>query len=235
MSESRLHPSVDIATADWLRPRLRRFGSAVAGVAARSGWTMHRQAQFHAISRPLAMALRDPSPWDGANPPAGNLPPALLRALCARLAVHTDTPACCWFCLWDGYGWLHGSPAVTRLTIRDDDRPVLPPQPVPPALSLEALDGPRVHLPPRDYILFEGVLEAAPELGYAIGDTVFPQSPNLFWPQDHAWCVASEIDLFCTLVAGSESLAAAAAAQVCAFLPQMPPVQDHDRGWYRRH
>ncbi|HZD69708.1 MAG TPA: hypothetical protein VFA45_12620 [Actinomycetes bacterium] len=26
-------------------------------------------------------------------------------------------------------------------------------------------------------------------------------------PQDHAWCVASEIDLFCTLVAGSEALA----------------------------
>ena len=237
MSESRLHPSVDIATADWLRPRLRRFGSAVAAVvpdgfpayirichpargaddapvswaavAARSGRTMHRQAQFHAISRPLAMALRDPSPWDRANPPEGNLPPALLRALCATLAVHTDTPACCWFCLWDGYGWLHGSPAVTRLTICDDDRPVLPPQPVPPALSLEVLHGPRVHLPHRDYILFEGVLEAAPELGYAIGDTVFPQSPNLFWPQDHAWCVASEIDLFCTLVAGSESLAAA--------------------------
>jgi hypothetical protein len=34
-----------------------------------------------------------------------------------------------------------------------------------------------------------------------------PQSPNLFWPQDRTWCVASEIDLFCTLVAGSEKLA----------------------------
>jgi hypothetical protein len=33
------------------------------------------------------------------------------------------------------------------------------------------------------------------------------QSPNLFWPQDHAWCVASEIDLFCTLVAGSNEMA----------------------------
>jgi hypothetical protein len=33
------------------------------------------------------------------------------------------------------------------------------------------------------------------------------QSPNLIWPQDHAWCVATEIDLDCTLVAGSEPLA----------------------------
>ena len=32
---------------------------------------------------------------------------------------------------------------------------------------------------------------------------------HLFWPQDHAWCVASEIDLFCTLVAGSDGLAEA--------------------------
>jgi hypothetical protein len=36
-----------------------------------------------------------------------------------------------------------------------------------------------------------------------------PQSPNLFWPHDHAWRVASEINLFCTQVAGSDELAEA--------------------------
>jgi len=239
VSELGLHPSVDIAAADWLGPRLRRFGSAVAAivpdgfpayvrilhpargtddapvswaaVAARSGRTMHRRAQFHAISRPLDTAPRAPALWPvgDANPPAGNLPPALLRALCSTLAAHTGTPASCWFCLWDGYGWLHGSPAVTRLTSRDDGRPVLPPRPVTPTLSPEVLHGLRVHLPHRDYILFEGALDAAPELGDTIGDTIFPQSPNLFWPHDHAWCVASEVDLLCTLVAGPEPLAAA--------------------------
>ena len=30
-----------------------------------------------------------------------------------------------------------------------------------------------------------------------------PRSPNLFWPSDHAWCVATEIDLLFTLVAGT--------------------------------
>ena len=39
------------------------------------------------------------------------------------------------------------------------------------------------------------------------GGGFVPQSPNLFWPRDRAWCVASEIDLFCTLVAGSNALA----------------------------
>ncbi len=32
------------------------------------------------------------------------------------------------------------------------------------------------------------------------------QSPNLFWPADLAWCVATEIDLPCTYVGGSAAL-----------------------------
>jgi hypothetical protein len=50
-------------------------------------------------------------------------------------------------------------------------------------------------------------LEAATEFGWNMpGGAFVPQSPNLFWPNDHAWCVASEIDLFCTLVAGTNTL-----------------------------
>lgn len=66
----------------------------------------------------------------------------------------------------------------------------------------------RVKLPYREYLLFEGPLDAATEIGWFMPNGHFvPQSPNLFWPRDHAWCVASEIDLFCTLVAGSNRLA----------------------------
>src|ERR1700688_3200784 len=65
-----------------------------------------------------------------------------------------------------------------------------------------------VHLPWRDYLLFDGPLEAATEFGWSLTEECFiPHSPNLFWPQDHAWCVATEIDLLSTLFAGSESLA----------------------------
>jgi hypothetical protein len=47
-------------------------------------------------------------------------------------------------------------------------------------------------------------LEATAEFGtLAFGRN----SPNLFWPRDHAWCVASDIDRFCTLAAGSDELA----------------------------
>jgi hypothetical protein len=177
-----------------------------AEVAARSGRTMHRLVQFHAISRPAALAPTAPAPWDGEPPPDGNLPAELLRILCATLAEHTSTAACCWFCLWDGYGWLHGSPSVAIMGPSGSI-------PVPPALPAEVLDGPRVRLRGRDYLLFAGPLAAAPDLGWASpGGGFFSQSPNLLWPQDHAWCVASEIDLFCTLVAGPEALAQALVA-----------------------
>jgi hypothetical protein len=231
LNDQALHPSADVAAADWLGPRLRRFGSAVAAVvpdgfpayvrifhpargpndrpvrwaqvAAWSGRRMHRLAQFHAISRPAASASAGPAPWDGQDPPEGNLPAELLRVLCATLAGHTSTPESCWFCLWDGYGWLHGSPSIAIMGHRGSIA-------VPPAFPTEVLEGPRVRLPGRDYLLFAGSLAAAPQLGWTDPDgLLFPQSPNLFWPQDHAWCVASEIDLPCTLVAGPEALAQA--------------------------
>jgi hypothetical protein len=137
------------------------------------------------------------------DPPDGNLPAELLRILCATLADHTSTPSSCWFCLWDGYGWLHGSPSVAIMSNHGSI-------PVPPAFPAEVLKGPRVRLPGRDYLLFTGPLAAAPQLGWTDPyGFFFPQSPNLFWPHDHAWCVASEIDLCCTLVAGSDALAQA--------------------------
>lgn len=82
------------------------------------------------------------------------------------------------------------------------------PESLPPVQRAAVPSAPRVNLPYRDYLLFEGPLEAATELGWIMpGGGFVPQSPNLFWPHDHAWCVASEIDLFCTLVAGPNALA----------------------------
>ena len=195
----RLRPSAEVAAADWLAPRLRPFGSAVAAVVPDG---------FPAYAR-----LPHPGgPPDGEEPEAGNLPPARLGLLTAVLGRHTGTPGACWFCLWDGYGWLHGSPAVGLLTRRGPftrrglsaRRSHAPP--IPPALPPEVLGGPRVRLPGREYLLFTGPLAATPELGWNGPGGFFPQSPNLFWPEDRAWCVATEIDLPYTLVAGSEPL-----------------------------
>jgi hypothetical protein len=102
VNDQALHPSAEVTVADWLGPWLRRFGSAVAGVvpdrfpayvrilhpargpdglpvrwaevAAWSGRTVHRLAQFHAIRRPAASAPIGPPSWNGEDPPDGNLP-----------------------------------------------------------------------------------------------------------------------------------------------------------------
>lgn len=61
----------------------------------------------------------------------------------------------------------------------------------------------------------------------AQGRTLDPdgQSPNLFWPDDRAWCVASEIDFDSTLVAGSTALIE---ALLTAPGLEVWPVEGHD-------
>ena len=122
------------------------------------------------------------------------------------LAEHTTTPDECFFALWDGYGDLHGSPAVGVVT--DDGAELV----VPPAFPPEVMDGPRVRLPNRDFLLFAGPLADAGEWGAAGFAPGWPprrlSPPTLVWPADRAWFVASEIDLPWTGVAGSHRLVA---------------------------
>jgi hypothetical protein len=62
-----------------------------------------------------------------------------------------------------------------------------------------------VELPRRTYLLLEGPLDAAGELRVA---PTTPQSPSLFWPDDRAWCVATDVDLDSTYLGGSAALVA---------------------------
>jgi hypothetical protein len=237
MDQHRLHASSRLAEAEWLRNRLRPFGSGVASivpdgfpayvrilhpaydaggellswakVAATCGRTMHRLAQFHAISPPKSAVAEA----GASSPEAGNLEPSLLTDLCAVLRRHTETSETCCFCLWNGYGWLDDKQHSIVVFTKTDESSrssssKLPVDFLSAALRAAVLSEARVRLPARDYLLLEGPLEAAMDFGSTpAAEWFIPQSPNLFWPSDHAWCVASEIDLYCTLVAGSNELA----------------------------
>jgi hypothetical protein len=61
-----------------------------------------------------------------------------------------------------------------------------------------------VQLPHRSYLLYRGPADAA--LALPALDGTFGQSPNLWWPADHAWCVATEIDLPWTYIGGPRGL-----------------------------
>ncbi|BFU47408.1 hypothetical protein [Krasilnikovia sp. MM14-A1004] len=195
----------DVAAASWIKPRLSRAFGAVtrhvpqgyaayvrichpaendAGqqvtwstVAAATGRQAHPTMQWHAlVGSPDSLDMIG-SLWPGDNPRRGELDPPTLATLCGALAPHTATPETCYFSLWEGHGWLpDGIPA-------------------------------RVHHDYRSYILFTGPLHAAQQLGFhPRPDWFIPQSPNLFWPADQAWCVATEIDFDSTLVGGTSEL-----------------------------
>jgi hypothetical protein len=57
-------------------------------------------------------------------------------------------------------------------------------------------------LPWRDYVLFVGPLAAL----HSLVESQDGQTPNLWWPDDGAWCVGTEIDLPWTYIADSAAL-----------------------------
>lgn len=148
-------------------------------VAAWSGAPLRADAQFHSVALPPERPAGEPR-W-GGPPEEGAIDPADGAALAEILRRETSTPEACWFCLWEGFGWVG--------------------EVVPEA----AWSGPRVRLPGRNYLLYAGPVEAV-ILTSRGGGSPANQSANLWWPEDRAWCVATEIDLPWTYVAGTGRL-----------------------------
>jgi hypothetical protein len=161
-------------------------------VAGWSGRTLHRDSQFHSIAFP-AGTPETAAPWEGQGPEQGVLYPDDAMAIAETLRQWTATPEQCWFCIWDGYGWSN----VHQMT-SDGTSSVLP-DPVPESVR----NGPRVHLPHRDYLLYSGPVEAALA---TLQITEFGETPNLWWPEDRSWLVATEIDLAWTYVGGPRGM-----------------------------
>ncbi|WP_407342189.1 hypothetical protein [Pengzhenrongella phosphoraccumulans] len=102
------------------------------------------------------------------------------------LAGWTSTPDDCYFLLWDGwYSDLYGS-----------DGPARPSRA--PAFPRSVLDGPKVVLPNRAFLLFRGPLSDFGNWGAAVQWPGQPRShmpgPAFVWPADHAWCVTKDVD-----------------------------------------
>jgi hypothetical protein len=62
----------------------------------------------------------------------------------------------------------------------------------------------RVRLPGRDYLFYAGPVETASVPPPGLED--WGQSPNLWWPDDRAWCVATDVDYAWTYVGGTHQL-----------------------------
>jgi len=110
--------------------------------------------------------------------------PALRLAL-ATLATYTATPSSGYAAIWDGWG---------------------PPAP----------QAPRLQIPHRAMLLFTGpveVLRDAPALAWFGSAQGRYQEPHLVWPEDHAWCLACEVDEEIEFTVGCSDDAAQALAR----------------------
>jgi hypothetical protein len=229
LSRQGLQGSDDLAAAAWISPRLGGSFGAVTRAVPRgypayarichppedssrhlTTWSHVAQAtnrRAHALMQWHALVgCRDPSDatgslWQGARPRTGNLVPEVLGHLCDLLADRTTTPDDCYFGLWEGWGWI-GSDDDSLVFRLPDSAETTPPPP-----QASARRPSLVRLPGRNYLLLEGPLRAALQVGHwPRPDWFIPQSPNIFWPSDRAWFVASEIDFDSTLVGGSREL-----------------------------
>ena len=175
----------DVSPADWVVRRLRPWAADGARLEsfAPDGFDGYARV-FHP-----AGALME-----------GTLPPETCEALSDLLRPHTRTPERCWFCLWEGNGafWSGAhSPALAPGESLDEAYRVA-------ARAQDELlnSTPRVEAEARSYFLFGGPLDAActfePSGSYT--------SPNLWWPDDRAWIVVTEVDGFSTYVGGSRAV-----------------------------
>jgi hypothetical protein len=113
------------------------------------------------------------------------------------------TPGRCWFAAWEGFGSLEDGSAAIQFLVDGSATEAPPPGPY----REKPTRHPRFTLPHRGYYLARGPIHAALETVY--GMTWSYQSASLWWPDDRAWCVATEIDFDWTYVGGSKECIAA--------------------------
>lgn len=205
-----------------------------ATVARANERILHPSAQWEKINPAATTGRGQPG-----DPRWGELDSWALEALCAILTRHTTTPQTCYFAVWEGWGWQHkesssalhnvGSfgalpSSVTSYYAPDGVLPeVQPPQPAPTEWQLD-LSGPTFSLPGRNYYLFEDHIDATIRIGHWFNENWFsPQSPSFFWPADHTWCVATEVDYDSTMIGGTRELIDHLCASETIEVLQIPP------------
>jgi hypothetical protein len=225
---SGLSAAADASAADWVVAGVRDFGSGVASivpavfeayarvfhpahygdpaievrwaqVAEANGRVMHPAAEWGSLTGSWQMQRDEDGLWD-AEPATGELPRDVAMALAAVLAKHTKCTDRWWFAPSALRGELgvmilfpEGTPAEEQQRAYDEHEAQL-------ARRQSFLNSaPLFSTPGREFRVLEGPSAALEELYEALDE-----APSLWWPDDRAWCVGTDIDLMTTYVGGSE-------------------------------
>jgi hypothetical protein len=180
--------------ADWLRESLTTFAQSVAsflpgdfeayarlyhpwqgGKGTPPTWRELAAAADVDPNDPVACESLIWAPQRQFHVDVGSVPRSVIDPLVEHLRPATTTPERCWFAVWEGF-----ASSV-----------------VPAGLK------PKLELPHRSYHVFTGPIEGA--LTSYAAESFVHQSANLWWPADHAWCVATEVDHAWTYVGAARS------------------------------
>lgn len=247
-----LHPVEAIrrdptVTDEWGNPRIvAEVMWPWAEVAARNGRVMHPLVQWRNLTDnedEAAMSFDDG--WQVGQSVEGWFDPALLAALTVHLRAATEVPERVTAGVWNGFGDLNTSSTAVFVASTDDDPQDIDRErarveaelaaSVAPEVARATTAGPFLRWPGRDFILFDtGLTELAdPRWVHTAGlgwTTDFPGvTPQLLWPADHTWVVASEIDFDSTIVAGSRDLIDAVLAD--DHFESFEVTEDSDLSW----
>jgi hypothetical protein len=195
--------------------------STWTAVAAWSGRTYHPAMQFDLLANPVS---RDAPNALFSQPRPGHLGEQC-QLLYGVLARRTSSEEC-WVGIWDGHGSL-GFPISIAFLVGESELPKKRRRAHPferasarrARREREAIEmygdlargwidiahrvasAPRFELPGRAYLLLRAPLSAV-----CGAETALHAAANLVWPDDHSWCVATEIDFDSTLVGASRKL-----------------------------
>ncbi|SIS18623.1 hypothetical protein SAMN05445060_3359 [Williamsia sterculiae] len=219
---------VDPTAGEWIRPRLTGPWGSVTGVCPSgytayvrilhsvggSEWGIHWRDVAAVTGRrvhPLVQWWRlidadepvNPTStmWRNDEPVMGELPLHDALALYELLIGVTGTPESVYFGFWNGYSgntgadtWVHAAHALW---------------PTEQPTHIQRTPTGTVSVPGRDFEVVSGSLLHAPHIaGYFDRNDGNPPSPNIMWPADHTWFVASEIDFDSTIVGCTDHVAA---------------------------
>lgn len=218
----------DLSVVDeWGMPRaLGETTWPWAEVATRQGLTMHPLVQFNRLAD-LHQGVEFTGGWQVGQTPEGYLELDLLGGLTEHLARASSAPDDLVAGIWTGWGEL-GEPGFViyleegsgwlarRQAQREASRRRA--EALRPEVRAAAARGPYLRWPDREMLLFStSCAELADptwlgRAGIGATDGSSGPGPQLIWPGDHAWVVASEIDWDSTIVAGPRSLVEAVLA-----------------------
>jgi hypothetical protein len=202
-----VHPTVEHCAWTW------------AELGAQNGRHVHPLVQWVGLSgQEPPQGVELDGGWTVGPPEEGQLDGLVFAALTEHLGQATTTPDDLVAAVWNGWGDLNGGSASGSFVVGEPSEEQLRQlheqaerRRLRNAAISDALSGPTFEWPGREFHLMSASLTLFAERDWL--DTasvdVWPaagHTPQMLWPEDRSWVLATEIDWDFTIVAGSRGL-----------------------------